>query len=79
MTGEFLSNQNEQEGRLTFALYSALRAETETEREQWCVISEVLALTCSPIDVEMAKTSALGMWIEELGVDPDLIPETPYE
>lgn len=76
---DFIPQQSETEGRLTYALLSGLRAETMDEQIQWGVIAEVLCLQCSVIEIELAKMSALGAWIEEMGIDPSSMPEFPYE
>lgn len=76
---DFVPEQSETEGRLTYALLSGLRAETIDEQIQWGVVAEVLALQCSSAEVEFAKISALGEWITEMGIDPDTMPVFPYE
>jgi hypothetical protein len=76
---EFIPEQTEPEGRLTYALLSGLRSETIDEQIQWGVVAEVLCLQCTSIEVEFAKMAALGQWIEEMGIDPDSVPEFPHE
>lgn len=76
---EYIPHQTDPESRLTYALLSGLRSETMDEQIQWGVVAEVLALQCSAAEVEFAKISALGQWIEEMGIDPERMPEIPYE
>jgi hypothetical protein len=76
---DFIPPQGEHEARLTYALMSGLRADSTDEQIQWGVVAEVLALSCTDAEIEFAKMSALGAWIEELGIDPETIPEVPYE
>ena len=76
---DFIPEQSEPEGRLTFALLSGLRSDTIDEQIQWGVVAEVLCLQCTSVEVEFAKISALGQWIEEMGIDPTTMPEFPHE
>lgn len=76
---DFIPAQGEHEGRLTYALLSGLRADTTDEQIQWGVVAEVLSLKCSPAEIEFAKMSALATWIEEMGIDPETLPEFPDE
>jgi len=76
---DFIPEQSEPEGRLTYALLSGLRAETVDEQIQWGVVAEVLCLQCTSTEVEFAKMCALGAWITEMGLDPATMPEFPYE
>jgi len=76
---ESIPEQSEPESRLTYALLSGLRSETVDEQIQWGVVAEVLCLQCTSAEIEFAKISALGQWIEEMGIDPQSMPEFPHE
>ena len=76
---DFIPEQSEPEGLLTYALLSGLRAETIDEQISWGVVAEVLCLQCTPVEVEFAKMCALGAWMTEMGLDPATMPEFPYE